>query len=85
MHFNYFEHELDGDKVQIAINATKDFVEEMDKIQAESVPTFPPPQSLAHAQARRLRLLNTSPTDHPPRHADVSLLPPVYPEPPETR
>ena len=83
MHFNYYEHELAEDKVQIAINATRTFVEEMEKIRAEDVPSFPPPDSLTRAQARRLRLLNTPPTDQPPRYADVSHLPPVEPEPPE--
>ena len=85
MHFNYYEHELAEDKVQIAINATRTFVTEMEKIRAEDVPSFPPSHSLTRAQARRLRLLNTPPTDYPPRYADVSLLPPVDPQPPEIR
>ena len=84
-HINYYEHRLEADKVQIAIDDTKVFVEEMDKIRAEPIPTFPPPQTLTRLQQRRLRLLNTPPTDYPPRYADVSLLPPVEPEPPETR
>ena len=85
MHSNWYEHELHEDKVQLAINATKTFVAEMERIRAEDVPSFPPPESLTRAQTRRLRLLNTPPTDYPPRYADVSLLPPVEPEPPETR
>ena len=85
MHFNYYEHELNEDRVQTAINATRTFVTEMEKIRTEDVPSFPLPQSLTRAQARRLRLLNTPPTDYPPRYADVSLLPPVDPEPPEAR
>ena len=85
MHFNWYEHELYDDTVQIAINATKAFVAEMEKIRAEDVPSFPPSRSLTRAQARRLTLLNTPPTDYPPRYADVSLLPPVEPEPPEVR
>ena len=84
-HINYYEHRLEPDIVQMAINDTKVFVEEMDKIRAEPIPTFPPPQNLTRPQQRRLRLLNTPPTDYPPRYADVSLLPPVEPEPPETR
>ncbi len=85
MHSNWYEHELYEDTVQIAINATRTFVAEMEKIRAEDVPSFPPQQSLSRAQSRRLRLLNTPPTDYPPRYVDVSLLPPVEPEPPEIR
>ena len=84
-HINYYEHRLEADKVQMAIDQTKVFVEEMDKIRAEPIPTFPPQQSLSRAQSRRLRLLNTPPTDNPPRYVDVSFLPPVEPEPPEAR
>ena len=85
MHFNWYEHELYENIVQIAINATRTVVAEIEKIRAEDVPSFPLSQSLTRAQTRRLRLLNTPPTDYPPRYADVSLLPPVDPEPPETR
>ena len=85
LHFNYYEHEFDADTIQSSINATKFFVAEMGKIRAEDVPSFPPADSLTRAQFRRLRLLNTPPTDNPPRYVDVSLLPPVEPEPPETR
>ena len=84
-HINYYEHRLEADKVQVAIDDTKVFVEEMDRIRAEAIPTFPAPETLTRPQQRRLRLLNTPPTDYPPRYADVSLLPPVEPEPPETR
>ena len=84
-HINYYEHRLEADKVQMAIDDTKIFVDEMDKIRAEPIPTFPLPETLTRPQQRRLRLLNTPPTDYPPRYADVSLLPPVEPEPPETR
>ena len=85
MHFNYYEHELAGDTLQTAINSTKAFVEEMEKIRAETVPAFQPPDSLSLAQARRLRLLNTEPKEHKARLNDPSLLPPVEPEPPESR
>ena len=85
LHFNYYEHYFDTDTIQSSINATRNFVAEMEKIRAEDVPSFPPPDSLTRAQARRLRLLNTPPTDNPPRYVDVSFLPPVDPEPPETR
>ena len=85
MNFNWYEHELYEDTVQIAINATRTFVAEMEKIRAEDVLSFPLSESLTRPQQRRLRLLNTPPTDYPPRYADVSLLPPVDPEPPETR
>ena len=85
LHFNWYEHELFEDTVQIAINATREFVSEIEKIGAEPIPSFPPSENLTRAQARRLRLLNTPPTDNPPRYADVSHLPPVEPEPPETR
>ena len=84
MHVNWYEHELQGDLVQIAINATRTFVAEMEKIRAEDVPTFPSSQSLTRAQAQRLRLLNTPPTDDPPRYVDISFLPPVNPEPRES-
>ena len=85
MHVNWYEHELYEDTVQLAIDDTVTFVAEMEKIRAEPVPTFPPSESLTRAQARRLRLLNSPPTDNPPRYVDVSHLPPVEPEPPETR
>ena len=85
LHSNYYEHELYGDSLQIAIDATGGFVAEMEKIRAEPIPTFPPSESLTRAQGRRLRLLNTPPTDNPPRYVDVSLVPPVEPEPPEAR
>lgn len=84
-HINYYEHRLEADIVQRALNDAKVFVEEMDKTRAEPIPTFPLPQTLTRPQQRRLRLLNSPPTDYPPRYADVSLLPPVNPEPPETR
>lgn len=83
LHRNYYEHELHGDTLQRAINATGRFVAEMEKIRVEPVPVFPPSESLTRSQGRRLRLLNTPPTDNPPRYVDVSLLPPVEPEPPE--
>ena len=79
LHFNYYEHRFDADTIQLSLNATKAFVEEMEKVRAEDVPSFPPSQSLTRAQAQRLRLLNTPPTDDPPRYADVSFLPPVNP------
>ena len=85
LHFNYYEHYFDADTIQSSINATRNFVAEMEIIRAEDVPSFPPPDSLTRAQARRLRLLNTPPTDNPPRYVDVSFLPPVDPDPPETR
>ena len=85
MHFNWYEHELYGDTVQLALNATQTFVAEMEIVRAEPVPSFPPSESLTRAQGRRLRLLNTPPTDNPSRVADISHLPPVEPEPPETR
>ena len=85
MHFNYYEHELAEDTLQTAINSTKAFVGEMEKIRAETVPAFPPPDSLSLAQGRRLRLLNTEPKEHKVRLNDPSLLPPVEPEPPESR
>ena len=83
LHRNYYEHELYGDTVQLAIDATRRFVAEMEKIRAEPVPVLPPIESLTHSQGRRLRLLNAPPTDNPPRYVDVSLLPPVEPESPE--
>ena len=85
MHVNWYEHELYDDTLQVSINATGRFVAEMEKIRAEPVPVFPPSESLPRPQSRRLRLLNTPPTDNPPRYVDVSLLPPVEPEPPEAR
>ena len=84
LHRNYYEHELYADTLQLAIDATGRFVAEMEKIRAEPVPVFPPFENLSRAQGRRLRLLNTPPTDNPPRYVDVSLLPPVEPEPPES-
>ena len=84
MHINYYEHELYEDELQIAINSTKTFVAEMEKIRAETVPPFLPPQTLPRPQARRLRLLTTQPKDYAPRLNDISLLPPVEPEPPES-
>ena len=85
MHVNWYEHELYEDTVQLAIDDTVTFVAEMEKIRDEDVPVFPPAESLTRSQGRRLRLLNTPPTDNPPRYVDVSHLPPVEPEPPETR
>lgn len=85
MHFNYYEHELDGETLQVYINDTKTFVREMEKIRAEAVPVFPPPESLSRDQGRLLRLLNTEPKEYTPRLDDISLLPPVAPEPPESR
>ena len=85
LHRNYYEHELHGDTVQMAIHATGNFVTEMGKIREEDVPVFPPSESLTRSQGRRLRLLNAPPTDNPPRYVDVSHLPPVEPEPPEVR
>ena len=84
-HVNWYEHELFEDTVQIVINSTTSFVAEMEKIRAEPVPTFPHPDALTRSQRRRLWVLNTPPTDNPPRYVDVSLLPPVEPEPPESR
>ena len=83
MHFNYYEHELGEDTLQIWLNTTKTFVGEMEKLRAEPVPAFPPPEGLSRAQGRRLRLLNTEPKENKPRVNDLSLLPPVEPEPPE--
>ena len=85
LHSNYYEHVYFADRVQVAINSVKAFVDEMELIRAEPVPAFLPSESLTRDQARRLRLLNTPPTDNSPRYVDVSLLPPVEPEPPETR
>ena len=85
LHSNYYEHEFDGDTLQRAINTTKTFVGEMEKIRAEAVPALPPPESLPRPQGRRLRLLTTAPRDNAPRAVDISLLPPVEPEPPESR
>ena len=85
MHTNYYEHELDMTTLQIYINTTKTFVGEMEKIRAEAVPVFPPPESLPRDQGRLLRLLTTAPRDDAPRSIDISLLPPVEPEPPESR
>ena len=83
LHVNWYEHELYEDTVQQAIEATEIFVAEMEKIRDEDIPTFPAVESLTRSQGRKLRLLNTPPTDNPPRYVDVSLLPPVEPEPPE--
>lgn len=80
LHFNYYEHELGADLVQSSLNATKTFVGEMEKIRAESRPTFPPLQNLTVPQARRLRLLFTQPRDYKGRLDDISLLPPVDPD-----
>lgn len=82
MHFNYYEHEYFEDRVQTAIDSTRAFVDEMELIRSEPVPAFQPQQSMTRPQRQRLRLLNTPPNDHP-RYVDVSLLPPVEPEPPE--
>ena len=81
LHFNYYEHEIGADLVQSSINATKSFVEEMEKIRNETRPGFPSQQDLPVAQARRLRLLSTQPRDYKGRPDDVSLLPPVEPVP----
>ena len=35
MHFNYYEHELEADQVQTARNATKVFVDELERIRVE--------------------------------------------------
>lgn len=83
MHFNYYEHELAADTLQIWLNTTKTFVDEMEKLRAEPVPALPPLEDLSRAQGRRLRLLNTEPKEHKTRVNDLSLLPPVEPEPPE--
>ena len=85
LHSNYYEHELDGTTLQVHIDITKTFVGEMEKIRAEAVPVFPPPESLPRDQGRLLRLLTTAPRDDAPRSIDISLLPPVEPEPPESR
>ena len=80
MHFNYYEHELESDKVKRAINATNVFVGEMELIRAEPIPPFPLSESLSGPQARRLRLLQTQPREHKPKPDDISALPPVEPE-----
>lgn len=80
MHFNYYEHELNEDRVQTAVNSTKSFVEEMEKIRAETVPSLPALQDLTGPQARRLRLLTTRPKNYKQRLEDISLLPPIEPE-----
>ncbi len=79
MHFNYYEHEWFEDKVQLAINSTISFVEEMDKIRAEPTPAFPSEESLTRPQARRLRLLTTQPREYQSKPDDISMLPPVEP------
>ncbi len=84
MHFNYYERELDVDKVQIALDSTKVFVEEMGKFKAEPIPTLSPPQTLTRPQQRRLRLLTTQPNDYTPMVADISLLPPAETDRPES-
>ena len=85
IHKNYYEDEWDTDEVQVGIDTARTFTEEMDKIRNEAVPTFPSLDELSAPQRRRLRMLTTR-----PRHQDVSIddlefLPPVEPEPPETR
>ena len=79
-HINYYEHRLESDKVQMAIDDTRVFVQEMDKIRAEPVPSFPSLQDLTRPQQRRLRLLTTQPNGFTPRVSDISLLPPVEPD-----
>ena len=79
MHFNYYEHEMEPDNLQTAINATRVFVEEMDKIRAETIPAFPSEESLTRPQARRLRLLTTQPREYQSKSDDISMLPPVEP------
>ena len=85
MHFNYYEHEYFADRVQTAINSTEAFVDQMELIRAEPVHAFPPLQSMSRPQQQRLRLLTTRPRDYKEKPDDVSLLPPVEPEPPESR
>ena len=77
MHFNYYEHEHYEDTVQLAINATRVFVEEMEKIRGEPVPSFPPQEELTQPQTRRLRMLTTEPREYKPKPGNPSLLPPV--------
>ena len=85
MHFNYYEHEYFEDRVQTAIDFTRAFVDEMELIRAEPVPAFPPLQTMTRPQQQRLRLLTTRPRDHKEKPDDISLMPPVEPEPPEVR
>lgn len=85
MHFNYYEHDLEFDDVQTALNATVSFVDEIELIRAEPVSSFPSLESLSGPQRKRLRLLTTRPRNHKEKRDDVSHLPPVEPEPPETR
>ena len=85
MHFNYYEHDYFEDRVQTAIDSTRAFVDEMELIRIEQVPAFPPTQTMTRPQQQRLRLLTTRPRDHKDKPDDISLLPPVEPEPPEAR
>ncbi len=85
MHFNYYEHEVESDDVQTALNATESFVDEIELIRAEPVPSFPSLENLSGPQRKRLRLLTTRPRNHRDKRDDISHLPPVEPEPPETR
>ena len=56
------EHELDAYTLQVYLNSTQTFVAELEKIRAETAPSFPPPDSLSRMQAKRLRYLTTEPT-----------------------
>ncbi len=77
MHSNYYEHELEPDDIQTAINATGVFVGEMEKIRTGPIPGLPPQEELTQPQARRLRMLTTEPRDYKPKPDNPSLLPPV--------
>ena len=62
VYFDCCEPELAEDTLQTYLNSTKTFVGEMEKIRAETIPDFPPPDSLSRTQAKRLRFLTTEPT-----------------------
>lgn len=56
------EYVLGKDTLQVYLNSTKTFMNELEKIRAETVPDFPPPDSLSRMQAKRLRYLTIEPT-----------------------
>ena len=55
------EYVLGEDTLQVYLNSTKTFVNELEKIRAETIPDFPPPDSLSRSQGKRLRYLTTEP------------------------
>jgi hypothetical protein len=84
MHSNYYEHEYFEDRIQMAIDSTRVFVDEMELIRTEPVPVFPPAQTSTRPQQQRLRLLTTQPNDFTSKVSDISLLPPVESDAQET-